>query len=69
MLVNNAGIDNTGYFANATDIDVQSVIQVNQITPIELIRQVLPGMKSRGLGHIVNISSIAGSGGFVGMTL
>ena len=69
VLVNNAGIDHTDYFANATDIDVQSVIQVNQITPIELIRQVLPGMKSRGIGHIVNVSSIAGSGGFVGMTL
>ncbi len=69
VLVNNAGIDHTDYFANATDIDVQSVIQVNQITPIELIRQVLPSMKSRGLGHIVNVSSIAGSAGFVGMTL
>ncbi len=69
VLVNNAGIDHTDYFANATDFDVQSVIQVNQITPIELIRQVLPSMKSRGLGHIVNVSSIAGSGGFVGMTL
>lgn len=69
VLVNNAGIDHTDYFANASEVVVQSVIQVNQITPIELIRQVLPGMKSRGLGHIVNVSSIAGSGGFVGMTL
>lgn len=69
VLVNNAGVDHTDYFANATDDDVSSIIQINQITPIELVRQVLPGMTTRGSGHIVNVSSIAANGGFVGMSL
>ena len=35
---------------------------VNALAPMELIRQVMPGMKARGRGHIVNISSLAGVG-------
>lgn len=69
VLVNNASVDHTGYFANTSDDDVRSIIQINQITPIELVRQVLPGMTARGSGHIVNVSSLAASAGFVGMSL
>jgi len=69
VLVNNAGVDHTGYFANTSGNDVRSIIQVNQITPIELIRQVLPRMTARGSGHIVNVSSLSASAGFVGMSL
>lgn len=69
VLVNNAGVDHTGYFANTSNDDVRSIIQINQITPIELVRQVLPGMTTRNSGHIVNVSSLAASAGFVGMSL
>ncbi len=60
VLVNNAGIETTGSFAEATDEDVQLLYQVNLVTPTQLSRQVLPGMLKRGAGHIVNISSLAG---------
>jgi short-subunit dehydrogenase len=48
---------------------VQRVITLNQIVPIELMRQALPRMQSRNRGHVVNISSLAAAGGFAGMTL
>ncbi|MEY4400549.1 MAG: hypothetical protein RL072_414, partial [Actinomycetota bacterium] len=69
VLVNNAGIDDTRMFANASSDDVSKVITVNQIVPIELMRQAVPLMKPRGRGHVVNISSLAAAGGFAGMTL
>jgi short-subunit dehydrogenase len=59
-LINNAGAalvrDAAGYRAGET----KNLVMVNAIAPMELIRQVLPGMRERGRGRIVNISSLAG---------
>jgi short-subunit dehydrogenase len=41
--------------------------EVNYLAPAELSRQVIPGMLDRGRGHIVNISSMAGSLVFPGL--
>jgi short-subunit dehydrogenase len=67
--VNNAGIENVGQFADATADDVRSIHQLNLLAPIGLCRQVIPKMHARGRGHVVNISSMAASGGFSGMSL
>jgi uncharacterized protein len=60
VLVNNAGLavvrDAGGYQPGET----KALMTVNAIAPMELTRQVLPGMRARGHGHIVNISSLAG---------
>jgi len=69
VVINNAGVDDTRMFAQASALDVQRVITLNQIVPIELMRQAMPLMRSRGKGHVVNISSLAAAGGFAGMTL
>ena len=69
VLVNNAGIDEVGMFADASAEDVRRIHQVNLLTPIELCRQALPGMRQRGSGHVVNVSSMAGCGAFAGMSL
>jgi len=69
VVVNNAGIDDTKMFAQASALDVERVITLNQVVPIELMRQAVPLMRSRGAGHVVNISSLAAAGGFAGMTL
>lgn len=69
VVINNAGVDDTRMFAQASALDVQRVITLNQIVPIELMRQAVPLMRSRGKGHVVNISSLAAAGGFAGMTL
>ena len=69
VVVNNAGVDDTKMFAQASALDVERVITLNQVVPIELMRQAVPLMRSRGAGHVVNISSLAAAGGFAGMTL
>jgi uncharacterized protein len=69
VLINNAGVDEIGYFANATADDIVRIHQINLLAPIELCRQALVGMRSRRSGHIVNISSMASSVGFTGMSL
>jgi uncharacterized protein len=68
VLVNNAGLDLVGALIDNSAEDVRTIHQVNLVTPIELCRQVLPGMLARGRGHVVNVSSLAGVAGFAGMT-
>jgi uncharacterized protein len=69
VLINNAGVDEVGYFADTTAEDIVRIHQINLLTPIELCRQALVGMRARGKGHVVNVSSMAGSVGFTGMSL
>jgi NAD(P)-dependent dehydrogenase (short-subunit alcohol dehydrogenase family) len=60
VLVNNAGI---AWNATTEDIDVEAakvVFDTNYWGCIRCIQAVLPRMRERGAGHIVNISSIAG---------
>lgn len=66
--INNAGVDQTALFENSTAQDIENIHQINLIAPIECCRQIIPHMQSRGRGHIINISSLAGCGAFIGMT-
>ncbi len=66
VLVNNAGVTvEQGWWWE--DPDPLRVLRVNLEAPIELVRLVLPEMRSRGRGHIVNIGSVAGRAGTNGM--
>ncbi len=67
--VNNAGIETVGALVDASADDVRTIHQLNLLTPIELCRQVVPRMVERGRGHLVNVSSMASSAGFDGMSL
>lgn len=67
VLVNNAGLESTAGFADAPDDELRRVTEVNYLAPAELCRQAIPGMLRRGSGHIVNISSVAGSVVFPGL--
>ncbi len=69
VLINNAGVETVGKLSAATAEDVRSFHQLNLLTPIELCRQVIPRMERCGQGHIVNISSMASSAAFAGMSL
>src|SRR5262249_43989198 len=60
VLVNNAGIDVSKPLWEHTAEDIQRLMQINLVTPIELTRQALPGMVQRRRGHIANVSSLAG---------
>lgn len=67
VLINNAGLDSTAGFTDAPDDELRKVTEVNYLAPAELCRQVIPGMLRRGRGHIVNVSSVAGSVVFPGL--
>jgi short-subunit dehydrogenase len=64
ILVNNAAIELQRRFHTLEIDDIEHVIRVDLITPIELSRLLLPGMLDQGYGRIVNISSLAGHVGF-----
>jgi short-subunit dehydrogenase len=68
-LVNNAGLDCVGLFADASAQQVRDLLQVNLAAPMELCRQVVPRMLSRGRGHIVNVSSMGALSITPGLTL
>ncbi|MGS2589910.1 oxidoreductase [Streptomyces hebeiensis] len=60
VLVNNAGI---GYFAaveESTDEEIRRIFDINVFGLSDVIRAVLPGMRARRSGTIVNFSSIGG---------
>jgi short-subunit dehydrogenase len=60
ILVNNAGVEQTRRFDQRTPEDIATMTDVNLLAPMLLTRAVLPGMRERRRGHIVNIASIAG---------
>jgi short-subunit dehydrogenase len=60
LLVNNAGGDPLREFHTMTIEENLRTLQLNLVAPLELAHAVLPGMLSRGRGHIVNISAMAG---------
>jgi len=64
VLVNNAGI---GYFAaveESEEKEVRRMFEINVFGLSRMIQAVLPGMRQRGKGCIVNLSSIGGLCGF-----
>jgi short-subunit dehydrogenase len=60
LLVNNAGGDPLREFHTMTVEENLRILQLNLIAPVALSHAVLPGMLTRGRGHIVNISAMAG---------
>lgn len=68
VLVNNAGTEVAAPIDRQAAVDVSDVFQLNLVAPVELCRQVLPGMIGRGSGHIVNVSSQAGAVAFPGLS-
>ncbi len=67
VLVNNAGVDLAGSFLTNTSGDIEFLFRVNLLTPIELCHQAIPRMLERGGGHVVNVSSYAGTAVFPGL--
>merc|ERR1711974_32897 len=61
ILVNNAGVMEDSELSSLSLDDFKSTMQVNVNAPLTLIQQVLPGMKERGFGRIINVSSGWGS--------
>ncbi|KAA8901708.1 putative short chain oxidoreductase/dehydrogenase [Sphaerosporella brunnea] len=59
-LVNNAGYSLLGAIEDFSDEECRHQMEVNFFAPLRLVQAVLPSMRERKSGTIVNISSIAG---------
>ncbi len=60
VLVNNAGVMPNGAFLELTPEIDRMTMEVNVFGVLNGMREVLPGMVSRGRGHVVNVASLAG---------
>jgi short-subunit dehydrogenase len=63
VLINNAGVEYTSAFHKLGEENLCDILNINLAVPMDLTRLVLPEMLRRGVGHIVNISSLAGKSG------
>src|SRR5215475_13803086 len=66
VLVNNAGIMPLARIEDEDDATTLRVLEINLHAVIHGTREAIRLMKPRGTGHIVNIASSAGKGGFPG---
>jgi len=67
VLVNNAGAAYQRDFLEVTDEQWQEMWDVNVMSAVRAIRAAVPGMRERGGGAIVNVSSTAGKRPSTGM--
>ncbi len=68
VLVNNAGITRDAMLHKMTPEQWNEVIYVNLASIFNMSRQVIEGMRERGYGRIINVSSINGQKGQMGQT-
>ncbi|CAJ0741336.1 3-phenylpropionate-dihydrodiol/cinnamic acid-dihydrodiol dehydrogenase [Ralstonia mannitolilytica] len=64
VLVNNAGYGHEGVVEESSMDDLQRQFAANVFGPVAMIKAVLPGMRQRRRGHIINVTSM---GGFITM--
>jgi NADP-dependent 3-hydroxy acid dehydrogenase YdfG len=60
VLVNNAGVGLFGPLEQVALNDLRTVFETNVVAMLHLSQAVLPGMRARGAGTIVNVGSTAG---------
>jgi len=63
VVVNNAGYGMAGILEETEEQKIQSIVDVNLVATINVVKSVLPTMRKRKSGHIFNVGSVAG---FVG---
>jgi acetoacetyl-CoA reductase len=68
VVINNAGIARDVMFHKMTPEQWTAVININLNSLFNMCRPVIEGMRERGFGRIVNISSINGQKGQMGQT-
>lgn len=68
VLVNNAGVQVVGPTVSLDVVECERMLDVDLKAPLRLTLAVLPGMLDRGIGTIVDVSSMAGLAPTPGMT-
>jgi NAD(P)-dependent dehydrogenase (short-subunit alcohol dehydrogenase family) len=66
ILVNNAGYGYQATIEEGEDAEIRAQFDANVFGLFAMTRALLPGMRTRRTGHIINISSVAGFAGFPG---
>ncbi len=64
IVINNAGMGYTGRLGEMPLVDWQRVMALNVTSVFQVVQAVLPGMRSRSSGLIINIASIAAQQSF-----
>ena len=67
VLVNNAGIGYFGAIEESEEAEVRHMFEINVFGLAKMTQEVLPHMRNRKSGHILNISSIGGLRSFPGV--
>ena len=67
VLVNNAGYGYLAAIEEGEDDAVRALFETDLFGPLNLVKAVLPGMRARRRGHIVNITSVGGLVTFPGV--
>jgi NAD(P)-dependent dehydrogenase (short-subunit alcohol dehydrogenase family) len=67
VLVNNAGIGYFGAIEESEDAEVRRMFEINVFGLARVTQEVLPFMRKRRTGHILNIASIGGLRSFPGV--
>jgi acetoacetyl-CoA reductase len=68
ILINNAGITRDGFMHKMGEESWDAVLDTNLKSCFNMARAVIEGMRSKGFGRIINISSINGQTGQLGQT-
>ncbi len=68
LLFNNAGVAHCDYFENTEPAVFEKMMQINYFGTVWMTRAVLPQMRARNAGHLVNVTSILGVMSIVGYT-
>ncbi|MEU5297255.1 oxidoreductase [Streptomyces umbrinus] len=68
VLVNSAGRTQVGAFEETTDRELRDLFELHVFGPARLTRALLPQMRERGSGAVVNISSFGGQLSFAGFS-
>jgi NAD(P)-dependent dehydrogenase (short-subunit alcohol dehydrogenase family) len=69
VVVNNAGYGLCGAAEEVSDAELRHQMETNFFGLVEVTRAALPFMRARRRGHFVNISSVAGFKGILGMSI
>jgi NAD(P)-dependent dehydrogenase (short-subunit alcohol dehydrogenase family) len=68
VLINNAGYGHEGVLEESPLSELIQQFEVNVFGAVAMIKAVLPGMRERRSGHIINITSMAGHTGMAGIS-
>lgn len=67
VLIYNAAYVPMGSFIDAEDDDIEQLMRVNALGMVAAVRALVPGMRARGRGGLILVSSLAGLQGFPGI--